>query len=253
MENERGAEKWHIASVSWGKDSLAMLLLLIEKGWPLDEVVFYDTGMEFQAIYDTQDRMLPQLPQLGIRYTKLEPGNPFLYDMLERQVQSRQKGAHRGYGWCGGLCRWGTTEKLKAIDRYAEALGAEVYIGIAADETPRLAKKKKPYKLHPLAVWGVTEAAALARCYESGFFWEESGVRLYDILDRVSCWCCCNKNLRELRNVYSYLPEYWERLKDLQRKIDRPMKGWYNGLPRGVFELEQRFEAEAMEETKDGE
>lgn len=91
MENERGAEKWHIASVSWGKDSLAMLLLLIEKGWPLDEVVFYDTGMEFQAIYDTQDRMLPELEQLGIRYTKLEPGNPFLYDMLERQVQSRQK------------------------------------------------------------------------------------------------------------------------------------------------------------------
>lgn len=129
MENERGAEKWHIASVSWGKDSLAMLLLLIEKGWPLDEVVFYDTGMEFQAIYDTQDRMLPELEQLGIRYTKLEPGNPFLYDMLERQVQSRQKGAHRGYGWCGGLCRWGTTEKLKAIDRYAEALGAEVYSG----------------------------------------------------------------------------------------------------------------------------
>lgn len=55
----------------------------------------------------------------------------------------------------------------------------------------------------------MTEAAALARCYESGFFWEESGVKLYDILDRVSCWCCCNKNLRELRNVYSYLPEYW--------------------------------------------
>lgn len=187
MENERGAAKWHIASVSWGKDSLAMLLLLIEKGWPLNEVVFYDTGMEFQAIYDTQDRMLPELERLGIKYTRLEPGNPFLYDMLERPVQSRQKGAHRGYGWCGGLCRWGTTEKLKAIDRYAEALGAEVYIGIATDETPRLTKKKKPYKLHPLDEWGVTEAAALARCYESGFFWEESGVRLYDILDRVSC------------------------------------------------------------------
>lgn len=37
-----------IASVSWGKDSLAMLILLIERGWPLDEVVFYDTGMEFE-------------------------------------------------------------------------------------------------------------------------------------------------------------------------------------------------------------
>lgn len=106
MENERGAAKWHIASVSWGKDSLAMLLLLIEKSWPLDEVVFYDTGMEFQAIYDTQDRMLPELERLGIKYTRLEPENPFLFDMLERPVQSRQKGAHRGYGWCGGLCRW---------------------------------------------------------------------------------------------------------------------------------------------------
>lgn len=35
--------KWHIASVSWGKDSLAMLLMLIAKGYPLNEVVFYDT------------------------------------------------------------------------------------------------------------------------------------------------------------------------------------------------------------------
>lgn len=40
-----------IASVSRGKDSLAMLHGLIERGMPLDEVVFYDTGMEFDAIY----------------------------------------------------------------------------------------------------------------------------------------------------------------------------------------------------------
>ena len=49
--------KWHIASVSWGKDSLAMLLTLIAKGYPLNEVVFYDTGMEFEAIYHTRDQM----------------------------------------------------------------------------------------------------------------------------------------------------------------------------------------------------
>ena len=29
--------------------------MLIERGLPLDEVVFYDTGMEFQAIYDLRD------------------------------------------------------------------------------------------------------------------------------------------------------------------------------------------------------
>lgn len=47
----------HIASVSFGKDSLAMLLLLIEKQYPLDEVVFYDTGKEFQAIYNLRDKI----------------------------------------------------------------------------------------------------------------------------------------------------------------------------------------------------
>ena len=42
---------WYIASVSFGKDSLAMLLKLLELKYPLNEVIFYDTGMEFDCIY----------------------------------------------------------------------------------------------------------------------------------------------------------------------------------------------------------
>ena len=54
-----------VASVSFGKDSLAMLLLLLENEVPLDEVIFYNSGMEFQAIYDIRDRMKPILEQRG--------------------------------------------------------------------------------------------------------------------------------------------------------------------------------------------
>ena len=43
-----------------------MLFMLIDKGYQLDEVVFYDTGMEFQAIYNTRDAVLPILKKLGI-------------------------------------------------------------------------------------------------------------------------------------------------------------------------------------------
>lgn len=128
----------YIASVSFGKDSLAMILLILERGLPLDEVVFYDTGMEFKAIYDTRDRVLPIL-------------------------------------------------------------------------------------------------------YDHGFFWEENGIRLYDVLDRVSCWCCANKNLKELRNIRTHLPKYWNRLKDIQSRTDRPMKG----PGKSVFDLEERFRKEA--------
>ena len=55
-----------VASVSFGKDSLAMLLLLLEKNIPLDEVIFYNSEMEFQAIYDIRDRIKPVLEQRGI-------------------------------------------------------------------------------------------------------------------------------------------------------------------------------------------
>lgn len=232
----------HIASVSFGKDSLYMLLRLIEAGAPLDEVVFYDTGMEFQAIYDTRDAVLPLLAKHGIAYKELTPPPDcaFLYKMFDKPINGRTNGFHYGYSWCGGRCRWGTADKLKALDKYAEKSGAIVYIGIAADETDRLTKKRKEYKRFPLAQWGAVEADCLRGCYDRGFEWLENGHRLYDILDRVSCWCCTNKNLRELRNIRQYLPEYWEKLKDLQRRTDRPMKG----EGKSVFELDARFAAE---------
>lgn len=234
----------YIASVSFGKDSLAMLLLVLEKEMPLDEVIFYNSGMEFQAIYDIRDRMKPVLEQRGIRFTEVKPDAPFLYDMLEKTINSRKNGFHHGYGWCGGLCRWGTTLKIKALDGHSP--DAEVhYVGIAADEPDRL-ERLKPPKCSPL-----TEADCLAYCYQRGFFWEENGIRLYNILDRVSCWCCKNKNRRELKNIYQFLPQYWKRLKELQVRISMPMKPYSRkGVPYGnVFDLEKVFEQEIREEA----
>ena len=220
-EGWRQRRPWHIASVSWGKDSLAMLLRLIQEGAPLDEVVFYDTGMEFEAIYKERDRFLQGLLRYGVKYTELRPENPMWWDMFARPVRSRATGEiHKhGYGWCGGSCRWGTTAKTRALDRYAEALGAQVYVGIAADETARLEKETKPYKLHPLESWGMTETDCLALCYEKGATWEQDGVRLYDILDRVSCWCCRNKNQRELKAIHENLPHHWKLLCGLEETL----------------------------------
>lgn len=164
------------ASVSFGKDSLAMLLLLLEKKMPLDEVIFYNSEMEFQAIYDIRDRIRPVLEQGGVRFTEVRPDASFLYNMLERPVNSKKNGFHLGYGWCGGPCRWGTKLKTRSLD--GVALDAEVhYVGIAADEPERLAKLEPP-KCSPLAEAGMTETDCLAFCYERGFFWEEKGKRL---------------------------------------------------------------------------
>ena len=164
-----------------------MLLRLLEEGWPLDEVVFYDTGMEFQAIYDIRDRVRPLLEERGIRYTELKPDYDFEWKMFDKPVNGRN-GFHYGYSWCGGRCRWGTTDKLTVIERYAR--GNIEYVGIAADEVSRLEKERNGTKVFPLSEWRMTEADCLSYCYERGFTWEEDAgagkVMLYDDLHRVS-------------------------------------------------------------------
>lgn len=234
----------YIASISFGKDSLAMLLMLIEREYPLNEVVFYDTGKEFQAIYNLRDKIKPVLSERRIQYTELYPNMPFDYMMFEKPACKRgTKEVHKhGYSWCGGRCRWGTTEKLRAIETHCK--GAYEYVGIAVDEPLRLEKERHGNKLFPLAEWDMTERDCLEFCYSKGYSWEENCVELYSVLDRVSCWCCRNKNLKELKGIYQQLPEYWEKLKDIQLRLKEPMK-----QSGSVFELEERFKREIEAEN----
>ncbi len=157
----------YIASVSFGKDSLAMLLMLIEKKYKIDEVVFYDTGMEFKAIYDTRNKVKELLEKKGIKYTQLRPKEPFLYKMLEKEVHKRNGTIQYGYGICGGRCRWGTTEKNITITKYLkEQYGQDYreYIGIASDETRRIERERNEHKLMPLVEWKMTEKDCLEYC-----------------------------------------------------------------------------------------
>ena len=231
----------YIASVSFGKDSLAMLLLILEKNKPLDEVIFYDTGMEFQAIYNIRDKVVKLLKEKDIKYTELKPKLPFQYVMFEKPVKHRNGTISKGYSWCGGRCRWGTTEKNTIIKKYLKENyndDYKEYVGIAYDEPNRIKDdNKKIYLLYDLKF---TEKDCLRYCYSKGYSWEEDGIDLYSILDRVSCWCCANKNLKELRAYYKYLPTYWNKLKELQSKTERP----FRNNKESIFDLEERFKKE---------
>lgn len=195
---------------------------------------FYDTGKEFQAIYNLRDKVKPLLENKGIKFTQLEPPRPFDYYMFDVP----KKNGDFGWGWCGGVCRWGTGEKLRTIQKYCS--GNYEYVGIAVDESMRLEKERKCNKLFPLAEWDMTERDCLDYCYSQGYDWNENCIELYSILDRVSCWCCRNKNLKELKGIYEHLPDYWQKLKDIQTRLSEPMKG----EGKSVFDLEERFKRE---------
>ena len=223
-----------------------MLLKIIELGLPLNEVIFYNTGMEFDCIYRLRDQIKAMLEKLGIQFTELHPNEPFLYSMFERKIKYRyREGFHYGFSWCGGRCRWHTAFKIRTIKKYKDSINDEIidYVGIAYDEPHRFEKSQSEGKTLPLVDWEMTEKNCLEYCWNKGYHWYEQTtddtIDLYQILDRVSCWCCANKNLKELKNIYLHLPNYWQRLKELQQKTDRPMKS-----SGSVFDLEKRFENE---------
>lgn len=68
-------------------------------------------------------------------------------------------------------------------------------------------------------IGGITESDCLDYCYSKGFRWLEDGIELYSILDRVSCWCCANKNKKELDNMRLFLPQYYLKNIDLLKQI----------------------------------
>lgn len=234
-----------IASCSFGKDSLALVLGLMERNMPLDEVIFFDTGMEFEAIYNLRDKVKEVLKSKNIKFTVLKDKNSFEYNAFERIVHKKNGTIHKGYDWCGGVRRWGTSSKTNAIkSHYNEHYPNEQiteYIGIAFDEQQRAKESTdKIIKTYPLIEWKMTEKDCLDYCYSKGYNWNEDGIDLYSVLDRVSCWCCANKNQKELRNIKKFLPEYWNKLWTYENRCGVPYK------KKGMQYFEEKFNKEEV-------
>ena len=116
------------------------------------------------------------------------------------------------------------------IDNYLKKYKDEEYIeyiGIAYDETKRIKDKN-----YPLVEWKMTEADCLQYCYDRGFNWNG----LYEHFDRLSCWCCPLKNLKELKTLYKYYPELWQELKEMDKKSYNKFRADYS-----VEQLENKF------------
>lgn len=231
--------KYQVANLSGGKDSVAMVLKLIEERWPLTHIIFFDGGMEFESLYKVVEQIEKLANKRGICFVRIQPKCSFLVQMLLKPVNEGKENEHYGYDWCGGCTRWRTSDKVNEIQKFLNSLDGTwyQYIGIAADEPDRIVYENN--KIYPLVEWNMTEAECLNYCFDNNVHWLENDLELYSILKRVSCWCCKNKNLTELRNIYHYLPYYWGLLKGLQSRIDRP---FYKD--KSIFELEIRFKEE---------
>lgn len=246
-KNKKVLKKLFVACISGGKDSTYMLHLILHNlsKYPLDYVLFVNTGMEFKAVYDVLEKIKRLLTEKNIPLVEIDISEEFKHCMFTKEVcKQGTNEVHRiGYGWCGGVCRWGTSCKTQALERFYKKNFADYevieYVGIAYDEPERLEKDicGKGKKLYPLVIDKITEGMCLLECYKLGYNWKEEGIYLYEILDRLSCWCCKNKNLKELKAIFYKLPNYWNKLKQIEALIGEPMKG----EGKSLLELEKRF------------
>ena len=222
IQNTNG-KQFHAVSLSGGKDSSAMLLLMIERGMPIDMVLSADTGMEFPEMYAHLAKLDEHLfRERGIHITTLRHPKGFEYLMFDEPKQKPRSLENRaklgippyGNGWPGIRVRWCTGQLkthliTKEVNRLKGELGAIHYVGIAADEAWRCKNER-----YPLVEWGITEAQALQACYDRGF--DFGG--LYEIYHRASCWCCPFQRIDELRKLRKHHPELWEKLLELDRR-----------------------------------
>jgi len=221
-----------IVSLSGGKDSTAMVHRMLEWNYPIDALLFFDTGWEFPEMYEHLSLMEQKT---GLKITTVKPRKPF-NDLLKR------------YRWPDSLRRWCSREKIDSINKWINQnyTKKEDYIihciGFAMDELTRTDTKeqlKKGNVLYPLLnnfCWdpsvakdmakmeweeSMTEKDALQYCKGLGYTWGG----LYDHFDRVSCFCCPLKRKKDLRILREHFPDLWSRALKMERSI--PESGRY--------------------------
>ena len=209
----------YVASCSFGKDSLATILLARKHGEPLDEAVYCEVMFDKTISGEVPEHRdfiytkgIPALEKMGIKVTILRSEKTYV-DLFTGQVtRGPKKGLLRSFPVCG-KCYVQRDCKLRPIERYQKTLPPDTvhYIGIAQDEQTRLLRLQEGKKVSLLEKYHFTEQDAKELCQAAGLL-----SPVYEFADRGGCWFCPNARQRELRHLYDHHPDLWNRMLELQ-------------------------------------
>jgi 3'-phosphoadenosine 5'-phosphosulfate sulfotransferase (PAPS reductase)/FAD synthetase len=178
-----------------------MLHLLLEQGVPVSHVVYFETEWDFPQMRAHLDLVTAKT---GLRIIRVR-----YYRYFEEMLAL--------WGWPKSAGGWCTASKHRTCLKYIGHIKGDKteYIGFSADEVKRtqtkwMKERRWPVKF-PLIDAGMGEADSLAYCKRLGYNWDG----LYDVFDRVSCFCCPKGGKAKRRLIREHFPELereWQRL-----------------------------------------
>lgn len=185
----------YIPSISFGKDSTAMLLMMIERNEPIHSALYFDTEREFPEIRTHAKRLITDT---GVKFQTVRHWAGF--DFLE----ARYGRPHPCGGWCVGRKTEGCNKYLRLILK--DNPDIVECIGYSADEQKRADKISKKWPVRfPLIELGITGKMALEYCYDHGYFFDG----IYDWMPskRVSCYNCPKQSKKDWMAIKEHHPE----------------------------------------------
>lgn len=216
----------YIASCSFGKDSIATILLAMEHNEPLDRIVSVEvmfdnargiSGENPEHIQWVKEVAIPRLKELTgidtdlIRNEKDDYMTEFFKKRGNKTKYPERIGKYQGF-LIGGFCRMNSVGKMTPIHKYLRQFNGNYisYVGIAADEPKRLARLNPKKSISLLAKYGYTEKMAFSLCAEYGLL-----SPIYQSLNRGGCWFCPNQKIKGFCQLRDKHPELWEELRKL--------------------------------------
>lgn len=138
----------NIVSFSGGKDSTAMLLMMLEKGIRVDRVICVDTTKEFPQMYEHIGKVQTLIEPVKIEIVKID----FDYWFGEHIKTKGKRKGERGYGFPDFRNRWCTALKRNTVKKIQQTISEESiqFHGIAFDEKERTLNNKCRNIQYPL-------------------------------------------------------------------------------------------------------
>lgn len=235
----------YIACCSFGKDSLAQIIVGKRNNEPIDLVIYSEVMFtdEISGEYPEHrdfiyNVAIPKLKELyGLETVVLRADKTMWDDFHTARVRGENAGKLRGFP-IPGLCNINRDCKVPPMKEYLDLLGDDVvqYIGIASDEEKRLARLDGVKQVSLLAKYGITEKMATNICREAGLL-----SPIYDFTKRNGCFFCPNSSDNELRHLYRNHPDLWSMLRSLQE--EKTSRDCFTRT-KTVFDYERQFQNE---------